>query len=73
MTGQCGPAVRGRRPVEPGIVVDLDRLRVGSKARAPVEGDGARVVEVAGVNPEAGDRPRPGPPERLVHEGASGA
>jgi hypothetical protein len=55
------------------ILGDLDGPLVGPKTRARVEAEGARVVEGAGVHPQALDRRREGAPDRLVHENASPA
>ena len=55
-----------------GIVRHLDRALVGREARAEIEGEGARVIERAGMDEEAPDRPGEGAGDGLVHEEAAG-
>ena len=61
----------GQKAQKPRVVRHLDRAPVWGKARAQVEGERPRVIEGAGMDEEAGDRPGEGPADRLAHQEAS--
>jgi hypothetical protein len=63
--------VAGELSGEARIVMDFDHEAVGFKARAAVEAQRVGMIEVAGVNPEAGDRLLPGFGHRDVHQGTA--
>ena len=60
-------------PIEPRIVDHFDLPPEWTKARALVEGQRGGVIEGAGVQPDAFDRPRPRELQRAVHQPAAGA
>src|SRR5882672_9741579 len=65
--------VTRRGAVEARIVLDLDLPPEGAKAKALIEGDRARMIVGAGVQPDPRDRPRPCKLQRAVHQPAAGA
>src|SRR6185295_9869970 len=62
-----------RGAVEPRIIRHLDLSPERTKTRTLVEGQRGRVIEGAGVQPDAFDRPRPRDVKRTVHQPAAGA
>src|SRR5580692_8467312 len=59
-------------PVKPRIVSDFDLSPKRAEARPPIESQRARMIEGAGVHPEARDGLRPRPLQRAVHQKAAG-
>ena len=55
------------------VFEDLDHALVGTKSGALIEGKCCRMVEMAGMHPEAGDRFLPGLVNRDIHQDAPGA
>ena len=58
---------------ETGVVADLDALADRGEARAAIEPQRLRAVELAGVDVEPGDGPGKGPLDGEIHQGAADA
>src|SRR5580698_8836131 len=66
-------ARRHREAAQAGIGGDFDLSSERHEARADVEGDRARMIQGAGMNPEARDGTLPRKLQRAVHHPARGA
>ncbi len=55
-----GAGVAGQFAGKSRVVVNLDHQAIGFEARAAIEAECVGVIEVAGVDPEAGDGSFPG-------------
>src|SRR5258707_10729139 len=62
-----------RRSVKARVVRDLDLLPERTEAGALIERQRRRMIERAGVHPDARDLPRPSLLQRAIHQPAPGA
>ena len=73
MIGTCFAAVARHRAVEARIIGDFDLAAERDEAGALIERDGRRMIEGAGVHPDAAHVAAPRALQRAVHQEAGGA